>query len=585
MSSNAPTFAHPKIMTIGLSGAISERLEAKGYCVTEASLGQPFEVDSSASLRVLPLIDPMPHDYKEQEIVIVDLNQEEGSEDPAKHREIGQMVDAWWVSNKTGRINPSLLNGAAVKGDFDRILAAGGVFIIFANSVETQEFVYGHLDSFNRVDIAKTFHGHSWNFLTCLADDDYIRVTDDHGVSIKLHEDFPKDSILAQLLVPHLAETRYNCTLHSGYRTKEGWTPILVNKYGATVAAGFTGFGKGTVLIFPDIQDKASFIERLVSELLPGIAPELFPEHENASWTNEATYEVETVTVLRQEIADIERNAKLEVEKLQRQIDIEKDENSYIFDLARETGDALVSAVQKAFQTLGFSKVVDADAVLKEEGKTGQNREDLQIHDYEPTLIVEVKGISNFPSDDNALVVQKYIVLRMKEWGRVNVKGLSVINHQRHLPPLNRDNKKPFRDELVSAADEQDIGLITGWDLHRLVRSFTANGWSHNDVKDIFYRDGRIKITPSHYEQIGVVERYIEKVGVIGVRLTAPLNKGDRLAYELPIVFKEEDCNSLQCENQDVMTAPEGSLAGIKTSLGSDEVEIGLPVYRVKRSN
>ena len=106
----------------------------------------------------------------------------------------------------------------------------------------------------------------------------------------------------------------------------------------------------------------------------------------------------------------------------------------------------------------------------------------MQIHDGEIKLIVEIKGINGFPSDEDILAVQKYVPLRMREWDYTQIQGLTIINHQKHIPPLNRDNDLPFRKEMLEVTEEQNIGLLTTWDLHRLVRSFIHNEWKHENI-------------------------------------------------------------------------------------------------------
>src|SRR5690606_33742325 len=96
--------------------------------------------------------------------------------------------------------------------------------------------------------------------------------------------------------------------------------------------------------------------------------------------------------------------------------------------------------------------VVDVDEERDREGKS--RREDLQITDRSPTLIVDIKGIGGYPGDEDALQASKHASIRMKEWKRTDVNGLSIINHQRHLPPLERENQMPFRQELLHAAEE-----------------------------------------------------------------------------------------------------------------------------------
>lgn len=319
----------------------------------------------------------------------------------------------------------------------------------------------------------------------------------------------------------------------------------------------------------------------LVENYFPAIAPALFPDTKLARWTSQPEYELQSISKLRQKIVEVQENARLEVNRLEESIQSEQEENNYLFDLARETGNSLVEAVKAALQVLGFLKVVDVDELLERDGLQRQNREDLQIHDSEPTLVVEIKGISHYPTDEDALTVQKYVVLRMKEWNRVNVKGMSIVNHQRHFPPLDRNNKMPFRQDVIDAATEQEIGLLTGWDLHRLVRSYVANGWKHADVEGLFFKSGRIAIVPAHYQEIGIIERFIERINVVGIRLANTLRRGDRIAFELPVMFKEQNCVSLQYENKTIDAASAGMLVGIVTELSKEEARVGVRVFRV----
>ncbi len=285
---------------------------------------------------------------------------------------------------------------------------------------------------------------------------------------------------------------------------------------------------------------------------------------------------------LHQKIVEIREETNLKVAVLEQEIENEKNTNAYLFNLLAETGDALVQAIIKTLQILGFQQIKDVDQELAAQGIQKQNREDLQIHDYETTLLLEVKGIKNFPSDDDALAVQKYVVLRMREWESVKIQGLTIINHQRHIPPLERDNALPFRQEILDVAKEQQIGLLTTWDLHRLARSFVQNKWNHKQIKDLFYQVGRINILPSHYEFIGTIERFIESKGILGIKIEASsLRLGDRIAFELPVIFEEQKCESLEFEKNLIEVGEAGMLVGTKTHLTKKDVRIGMHVYRV----
>jgi hypothetical protein len=92
---------------------------------------------------------------------------------------------------------------------------------------------------------------------------------------------------------------------------------------------------------------------------------------------------------------------------------------------------------------------------------------------------------------------------------------------------LDRDNKAPFREDVLTNAEEQAFEY----------------------VKELFYLSGRIEPIPKHYEFIGVVERFWERVDAVGVRMEASiLTRGDRIAFKLPVEFEEQAVQSLQKE-------------------------------------
>jgi hypothetical protein len=41
------------------------------------------------------------------------------------------------------------------------------------------------------------------------------------------------------------------------------------------------------------------------------------------------------------------------------------------------------------------------------------------------------------------------------------LRGLAIINHQRHLPALDRDHEHVFQADVISTADHQGFSLLT----------------------------------------------------------------------------------------------------------------------------
>lgn len=61
----------------------------------------------------------------------------------------------------------------------------------------------------------------------------------------------------------------------------------------------------------------------------------------------------------------------------------------------------------------------------------------------------------------------------------------------------------------------------------------------------------------------------------------AGLRLGDRIAYELPIDFGEQDIVSLEIDQRPANEAKPGMEAGIKTSLHKDTARKGTRVFRL----
>ncbi len=585
-----PKYPQPKILLLDLESEVASALEEKGYNVTSTSLGTPYLVSQSSGLFPVDRSFSLPHDYKEFEVVVIDLHYElEDKREIFDEVEVG--VDDWWTDHKSGYVNPRLLNASFLQKDFDRILNTGGVFVVFANRFEIQDFRWGH--RYGRRDFSNEERNQisNWSFLSLTRYTNDLSVGDDHGAMIKLSESLDKGSLLAQLLSKYLDDAKYDCTVAPGYDSEREWVSLLENKFGSSVGCVIVSNErrKGLLFIFPDIADKATFTREFIDQVLPDIAPKLFPYLEGAHWINRPEYELTRVQQLKEQVVEIRERVHTEIASLEQSILEEKEKYSYLFDLITENDDALVQAVIGTLKALGFSKVVDVDEELAKQGIKGQNREDLQIHDQETTLIAEVKGKGSYPKDEDALVVQKYVHLRMKEWDRRTVQGISIINHQRHLPPLERENAMPFRQEILDAAEEDfiGIGLITAWDLHRLARSFIQNGWEHENIRDLFYQSGRIHPIPNHYEYVGTIERYMEidEINVIGVQIEeGTIRLGDGIAFKLPVLFEEQVCESMQFEKVDIEEAKVGMLVGIETHLTKDQA-IGTRVYRIRTAN
>src|SRR5436190_7067769 len=111
---------------------------------------------------------------------------------------------------------------------------------------------------------------------------------------------------------------------------------------------------------------------------------------------------------------------KAEIAEIEETIRTERDQNRWLHDLIVETDQALVEAVKKAFEVVGFVKIIDVDKERDREGKT--RREDLQVHDKSPTLIVDIKGIGGSP-----LTTMRFKPVNTHQLGCVNGTELMLL--------------------------------------------------------------------------------------------------------------------------------------------------------------
>ena len=573
-------YSRPKVFLIDIEDEAARALKEQGYNVSIGSFGAPYRVPKSDKFVPVIVNGDIPPDFGEQEIVVVDicprtvLDKCEGE----KHTPPGE--NDWWAGCNKGKVDPRPRMMAWMQKKLDRILSHGGVFLIFGDSRETQKVVWAHKDHYDILRSESDIHHDNWCFLSVLSS---LDVRSDLGKEINV---VANNSEVGKLLLGHIRDASFLCTLYPRPSVQRGWTTLANNKYGAPVAGTIVPEKEGGwVFIFPRIKNKPEFLAELFKTVLPDLTPHLFPEVEGARWVQRREYELPTVRELKDKIQIVQEDARKQIVDLEKAIEEERRELGFLHDLLRETGQPLVATVKKTLEVLGFQSVLDVDEEMKKVGDTGPKREDLQIRDNSPILLVEVKGISGLPKDTDSLQVWKYVAPRMREWNRTDIQGLSIINHQRNLPALDRGNRTPFREDILTNAKDQKFGLLTTWDLFRLTRSYLKNRWQHEHIRSLFSNTGRIEPIPSHYEFIGVVEHYWEKAEVVGVRVKAvDLKLRDRISFELPVEFEEQDVGSLEVENKPEDKAEIGMLAGIKTYLAKEQAKKGIRVFRVKKA-
>jgi len=574
-----PKHERPRILLVDVEGDSESVLSKEGYQVVSGSFGTAYTVEPKDACVRVEAGASLPG-YTEQDIIVVDLLAPEAAVGPPPEPRVSKGEAGCWASCSAGVVDLRPLAMYAARGPFDRVLDHGGVFVVFAEPRTSADIGWGRADGYYGLQ-AQPLGLDNWGFLTTLGSH-RIGVTRDHGREMTV---LRPGSAIERLLSKALRRARFTCVLESKSSSVD-WLPLAQSRYGDTVAAAIGVQADetrhlGFVLIVPQLEDKASFLLELIRDILPDISSHLFPDVEGGRWVQRPEYELPAVLELKARIQQIQEDSRAQIAELEAAVEREREEGWHLHALLTATDDKLVRAVRECLGCLGFRSVVDVDADSGRAGGRQRKREDLQITDGTPLLVVEVKGIKGLPTDSDALQVHSYVTPRMRALKRPDVQGLAIINHQRHVPALERDNAAPFSDDVIANAEDQSFGLMTTWDLHRLVRGLLDNGWQHDHVRGVFYRTGRINPIPCHYEFVGRVERFMETIGVVGVAVEgAALHLGDRIAFELPATFREHVIESMELDNQRVAEAPAGTLVGVKTTLTKAEARTGIRVFK-----
>ncbi len=566
-----PKYPHPKILLIDLDNKTRSALEKEGFNVVTGSFGQPYKVEKSSEYVPVLLNADLPQ-YSEQEIVVINLDCAISSENPSSEKTKPMQELDWWAKASEGFIDPRPVVMLTATDYLDRIYHFGGIFVIFSQLRFTQDLVWAKITNGGRFHIDSKENLDNWGFLSILSN---LNITTDPGKEIEAECGFAKE---------FLSNASFSCTMEPLREIRSRWQTFAINKFSSAVAGCISpseDAQKGWVFIFPQISDQAEFLLTFLKDELPKLAPELFPHNTGQKWVHDIAYELPKVLEKRDAIRELEEATAREVHQLEKAIKEDQQANSYMYDLLRETGTPLVEATTKALRGLGFQNIVNVDEEMRQAKNAAMLREDLRIHEIDRVLIVDIKGVAGKPGDAEATQSLKHVNVYMRENRGIDVRGLTIVNHQRQHAPLDRENNKPFRKEILDNALEMHFGLMTTWDLFRLVRGFQRNSWRPEDVKPLFFEIGRIFPIPKHYKLVGKIRKVWNSAFSVIIE-HEELHVGGGLSIETPVDFVEMPVTSLMLKNVAVMKASTGDEVGISRDQAGPKIKEGMPVYSIE---
>lgn len=271
----------------------------------------------------------------------------------------------------------------------------------------------------------------------------------------------------------------------------------------------------GYLIVLPQFKDEYKLITNLLKKVLPEFKPELFPDFVRNSWLDGEEYAFPIVKelIIQKENLVSEYGSKIKI--IDDKINEIRTNYSFLTNILTSEGvsEFLVNNVYDVLKFIGYKNVIKADDIVE-----GNRQEDLRILDDKRFTVVEVKGHNGNPTEDDCQALLKYISRTMKREGRTDVQGILIVNHQRMLPPLQRNNPA-FTEQQIKDAIRDGYKLVSTWELFQSARLLQECILSFEEIDGDLHTPGLFKAIPSCWKHIGRVEKLLKDKTVACVYL------------------------------------------------------------------
>lgn len=540
---------------------IAERLNQK-YNIAVGNLGiaKAVEYNPYKNNRYVNLEYNMIDNLHEYSVVIIDLQ----NKNEVKHCTEDDKLDGTPFLFEVSYPQKNFIPAPLVLSIIEENLKKQCLKIIFAGNKYVEEY-----------SLVKAFEQNQYRYAGYSEHDIYETIQARAKVKFGKKIEAEKNE-LAQCIAKYTKEykvvfempTRWNANLRES-EPDPNFIPLLKNQEGEPIS--YIGYSPdcGYEILLPVCEKKDELIEKLLTSILPRILPKYFPESEDFEWIKEKEFLPKEITELEKEedIIREEYNSKIKALNEKRT----KIEQKYMFlnDLLTETGDKLVEAVCTYFKWLGFTDVVSID------GSEEILREDIQITEGNKLYIIEVKGIGGTSTDAECAQVAKHRRKRERENRDKEIVPIYIVNHQRYMNPLSRQNP-PFSDNQIEYAESDERGLLTTWQLYNQYKLIEAGIFTKEETRDSLDEWGLISLIPKRLKSVGIFEEYFKKpkAGILKLN-NSEIKVGDEIYGQKGGKWIRTKITSIQLNDKNVDSAKDGEV-GIATET---ELEKGVEIF------
>lgn len=551
---------HPMICLFDFEKDVIQELKRLRFNCTTASFGTNIQVNNKQhEEKLLKLNHDYPSNLHEFDIVMLDMTKNNTEYfDQTKHNlkdTKGAKAHVLLSRYPEQVFDPRPLSINIISDEIKELIKKKSIIITFCRNENMAEYEFVQITS-RGAEITGTHSYSNFNFYNNVAE---------HFNKYGKKSVIPKEkSKLSPLLEKYLNRIEYGTIFshpqiweNGKYEKNENFIPLLLNEREEIISYAHF-IEKSTVLVFPDIKEKAEFVSELFKTYLPEIIPDIFPFHGEFGWLNNGEYLLPEEAELLLQKKEIEEKYVKDINNIEESIAQLKIKYKFLNDLVSESGEKLVKAVEYYMKWLGFESVVNLD-----DTNPDVLEEDLQIDNGDRFLVVEIKGLGGTSTDKDCNQISKIRYRRAEQRGKFDVFGLYIVNHQRYMPPKSRANP-PFSEHQINDASLDKRGLLTTYELYKAYFLIEEDILKKELVREELFKTGLISLIPRHLKSLGIPTEYFMDGHIAIVNLEGIfLSKGDSVIVKKQDEYFKITIESLMVNDNEVDSADSGEI-GIK---------------------
>ncbi|WP_020533898.1 hypothetical protein [Flexithrix dorotheae] len=555
----------PRVCCIDLEPEVEKLLSDSGLNIYSGSLGKRIKVPNESKYDehyILPNYE-FPVNAHEYDIFIINLEDNEiieyNEKDHIRENHYGKFEYKLLSYFPEKIFNPKPLGSFNLRKIFNKIKSRKHLIIVFTD--ENYEVEYEHI-VISR-DGAKRIGEKKHNIYSFA---DYVPLDQPLSGKEFIVENIKYDMKI--LLEKHIISCYYNQTFFQPTIRKDNsifpdpnFKPLLKNLDNDIVS--FIDLEENRdILYLPPIKNKGEFLKEFFSKIAPDIYPSLFPFSTTFLWRENEKYWLPNHGEFLKEKKKLENEHNIKIKTIENKIAQNKNKYLYLHELLTGTGDKLVDALIKFFKWLGFRNVINFD---EENKMSNPLEEDIQIEleNGEGLLIIECKGIGGTSTDSDCSQISKVKHRRCRDRNKFDVYALYIVNHQRYLPPLKRQNPPFSKDQMVDAENDER-GLLSTWQLFNLFEDIENKILTKEEARNSLLSFGYIEFKPENLIFIDEPKEILKNGEVCIVNISnLELKIGDEIFVEKNKKFSKVKILEIQANDKTFQKVTTGEI-GLK---------------------